>query len=117
MTENLTCNKYDNHPTIMFVQLLGGKWKICILGTLLNGTTRFGELLRILSPVTRRMLVNQLRELELDGLVARKVYAQVPPKVEYSLTPLGLELKPILRMLEEWGKHYLEVAGDKQVDG
>jgi DNA-binding HxlR family transcriptional regulator len=110
MENNAICDKYDNHPTIMFVQLLGGKWKICILGTLLNGTTRFGELMRILHPVTRRMLVNQLRELELDGLVARKVYAQVPPKVEYSLTQLGQELRPILTLLEDWGKHYLEVT-------
>jgi len=113
MEEKVTCDKYDDHPTIMFVQLLGGKWKICILGTLLKGTTRFGELLRILEPVTRRMLVNQLRELEVDGLVERKVYAQVPPKVEYSLTPLGQELGPILRLLEDWGKHYLEVTSNK----
>ncbi len=85
------------------VSLIDGKWKCVILFHLLRGTARFNELRRRLPGVTQRMLTNQLRELEADGLITRTVYAQVPPKVEYSLSPLGHSLEPVLASLKAWG--------------
>lgn len=85
------------------VGLIDGKWKSVILFHLLDRTLRFGELSRILASVTPRMLTNQLRELEEDGLVVRTVYPQVPPKVEYSLSPLGRTMEPVLLALKAWG--------------
>lgn len=90
------------------LRILGGKWKLSILCALLDGTKRFSELRRLNSGITQRMLTNQLRELEIDLVVSRKVYAEVPPKVEYSLTEIGKKLQPILQQLEEWGQIYLE---------
>ena len=87
-------------------EVLGGKWKLVILRHLLTGTKRFGELRRMLPGVTPRMLTRQLRELETDGLVRRTVYAQVPPKVEYAVTPIGASLREITDRLERWGHWY-----------
>ncbi|MFZ2868649.1 winged helix-turn-helix transcriptional regulator [Zavarzinia sp.] len=85
------------------IGLIDGKWKSVILFHLLDGTMRFNEIRRTIANVTPRMLTNQLRELEDDGLILRKVYAQVPPKVEYSLSPLGRSMQPILAALKIWG--------------
>ena len=85
------------------ISLIDGKWRCVILCHLLEGTTRFSEISRKVSGVTHRTLTNQLRELEEDGLIERKVYAQVPPKVEYSISPLGRSLEPILAALKSWG--------------
>jgi DNA-binding HxlR family transcriptional regulator len=85
------------------ISLIDGKWKCIILFHLLSGTVRFNEIRRRVPGVTQRMLTNQLRELEADGLIVRKVYAQVPPKVEYSLSPLGWSLEPVLLSLKTWG--------------
>ncbi len=93
-------------PIETTLDVLGGKWKGMVLHRLLHGTLRFNELRRLLPHVTQRMLTRQLRELERDGIIRRKVYAEVPPKVEYSLTPFGLSLKPILLMMENWGQQY-----------
>ncbi|WP_082653293.1 helix-turn-helix domain-containing protein [Aureimonas sp. AU22] len=93
------------------VGLIDGKWKSVVLFHLLSGTLRFGELRRQIPTVTPRMLTNQLRELEEDGLVERKVYAQVPPKVEYSLSPLGRTMEPILLALKGWGDANLGLYG------
>jgi DNA-binding HxlR family transcriptional regulator len=92
------------------VALIGGKWKTVALYHLMDGPHRFSELQRKLAGVTQRMLTLQLRELEADGLVHRKVYAQVPPKVEYSLTELGRTLEPIVRAMLEWGEAYQQLA-------
>jgi len=92
------------------VSLIDGKWKCVILWHLLNdGTQRFNELRRRVPGATQRTLTNQLRELEEDGLVHREVYAQVPPKVEYSLTEMGDSLSPILLALREWGDQHLKL--------
>ncbi len=88
------------------MEVIGGKWKLVILRHLLAGTKRFGELRRAMPGVTPRMLTRQLRELEIDGLVLRTVYPQVPPKVEYSLTEIGASLRDIADRLEEWGRWY-----------
>ncbi|RKT54433.1 type I polyketide synthase [Saccharothrix australiensis] len=86
--------------------VLGGIWKLSILKYLFRGTLRFGELNRMMPDITPRMLTRQLRELEEDGLVRRTVYREVPPKVEYSLTEVGLSLKDLAEQLEEWGNWY-----------
>ncbi|MGI8646801.1 MAG: transcriptional regulator [Acidimicrobiales bacterium] len=88
------------------MEVLGGKWKLVILRHLLLGTQRFGELHRTMSGITPRMLTRQLRELETDGLVLRTVYAQVPPKVEYSVTEIGESLHDIADRLQAWGRWY-----------
>ncbi len=94
------------------VSLIGGKWKSIILWHLhADGTLRFSELRRRIPNVTQRTMTNQLRELEQDGLVHRKVYPQVPPKVEYSLTELGRGLVPILEALKHWGDANLDRFG------
>ena len=85
------------------ISLIDGKWKCVILFHLLDGTRRFNELRRHVPGATQRTLTNQLRELETDGLIIRKVYAEVPPKVEYSISELGRSLSPILAALKHWG--------------
>jgi DNA-binding HxlR family transcriptional regulator len=90
-------------PVEVTLQVLGGRWKMLILRELCKGTWRFNELQRALPGVTQKMLTQQLREMEADGIVHRKVYAQVPPKVEYSLTPLGKSLETVLKAMHEWG--------------
>lgn len=94
-------------PVEACVEVVGGKWKGVILFHLLGGTKRFNELLRLIPGVTQRMLTRQLRELEDDRVVERKIYAEVPPKVEYSLTEFGRTLEPVLRTLQVWGSQYL----------
>ena len=91
------------------LQFIDGKWKGVILWHLLAETLRFNQLRRLLPSVTQRMLTNQLRELEQDGLVTRRVYAEIPPKVEYSLTKRGKTLEPVLLALKAWGDKYGEV--------
>lgn len=95
------------------LQVMGGKWKPIIIYQLaIEGVMRFGELRRSVNGITERMLTRQLRELEKDGLIHRKVYRQVPPKVEYSLLPLGAKLIPILQEMREWGVAYEHHVGD-----
>ncbi len=93
------------------LDVIGGKWKGVALYHLLEGTKRFSQLKRDVGDVSQRMLTKQLRELETDGLIARKVYAVVPPKVEYSLTPKGETLRPLLEFLRIWGKTHVEKTG------
>ena len=88
--------------------VVGGKWKASILWHLAQETMRFSDLQRQFSDTTRKMLTQQLRELETDGLVHREVYPQVPPKVEYSLTDEGRSIYPILEKMCEWGQMYLK---------
>ncbi|WP_084143359.1 winged helix-turn-helix transcriptional regulator [Methylocapsa acidiphila] len=103
-------SRYDTTPGCAVeatLEVIGGKWKGVLLYHLLNGTLRFGELRRLVPDVTQRMLTQQLRELERDGVIERKVYAQVPPRVDYSLTKFGRTLEPIVLMMRDWGKTYL----------
>lgn len=91
------------------MDLIGGKWKPIIIWHLgSKGTKRFNELKKLIPKITQKMLTQQLRELESDKLIIRKVYPQVPPKVEYSLAELGESLMPILRMMSNWGEVYYE---------
>jgi len=91
------------------IQIIGGRWKVLIIRELLLGVKRFGELQRALPGVTQKMLTQQLREMEQDGIVHREVYPEIPPKVEYSLTSLGESLQPILNAMHEWGAKHLSV--------
>jgi DNA-binding HxlR family transcriptional regulator len=100
----------DACPVTATLDAIGGKWKPLIVYYLLQGTCRFGELRRHIPTVTQQMLTLQLRELERDGLVHREVYAEVPPKVEYSLTALGASLEPVVTTMTDWGRHYLARA-------
>src|ERR1700709_2917298 len=95
-------------PVEATLDLMDGKWKAVILYHLLNDTVRFNELRRRLSRITQRMLTRQLRELEANGLIHREIYAEVPLRVEYSLTTLGRSLEPVIRSLWSWGNSYLE---------
>ncbi len=85
------------------VNMIGGKWKLRIIYVLaFHDTLRYGELKRLLTPITHKMLSTQLKELEKDGLVNRKEYQQIPPKVEYSLTPMGRDLKSVVKEIHNW---------------
>jgi DNA-binding HxlR family transcriptional regulator len=88
------------------IQLMGGRWKLLILMRLENGKQRFGELNKQIPNITERMLTLQLRELEQDGLITRKVHAEVPPRVEYEMTGIGRDLLPICSELHAWGTKY-----------
>ncbi|MDO4275231.1 MAG: helix-turn-helix domain-containing protein [Eubacteriales bacterium] len=95
-------------PVEATIQLIGGKYKAVILWHLMNQTLRYSELHRLMPKATDKMLAQQLRELEKDGLIYRKVYPVVPPKTEYSLTDFGKSLAPILDEMCSWGEQYLE---------
>jgi DNA-binding HxlR family transcriptional regulator len=102
-------NKVFECPIVLFLDLIGGKWKSLILWYLKDGTKRYGELRKTLKDVTPKMLTQQLRELEDDGIISRKVYAEVPPKVEYSLTEIGESIIKVIWEMREWGgKYYVE---------
>jgi DNA-binding HxlR family transcriptional regulator len=113
-------SRYDSTPGCAVeatLEVIGGKWKGVLLYHLLNGTLRFGELRRLVPDVTQRMLTQQLRELERDGVIERKVYAQVPPRVDYSLTKFGKTLEPIVLMMRNWGETYLKDHPPAQKSG
>ena len=93
-------------PVETTLTLIGDKWKVLILRDLMPGTKRFGELKKSVGNVSQKVLTAQLRAMEESGLVKRKVYAEVPPRVEYSLTELGKSLKPILDSMQAWGEEY-----------
>ncbi|MEM6252813.1 MAG: helix-turn-helix domain-containing protein [Cyanobacteria bacterium P01_D01_bin.156] len=95
-------------PVEATLHVIGGKWKGVILYHLLSETSRFNELRRLMPDITQRMLTKQLRELEAENLISRKVYAEVPPKVEYSITEYGKTLEPIICALRTWGLQHLE---------
>ncbi len=100
-------NRSPGCPVEGALDVIGGKWKGVVMYHLLDGTKRFNELRRMMPGVTQRMLTRQLRELEADGLVHRKVYAEVPPRVEYSLTAKGETLRDIILALKDWGEAHV----------
>lgn len=105
--ENIpTVEKLPACPVETTLTLISDKWKVLILRDLLLGTKRFGELRKSIGHVSQKVLTAQLRQMEQSGLVNRKVYAEVPPKVEYSLTDVGYSLKPILDAMWTWGEEY-----------
>ena len=108
MSDNL--KELPDCPVETTLTLIGDKWKVLILRDLLPGTKRFGELKISIGSVSQKVLTAQLRDMEQSGLVNRKVYAEVPPRVEYSLTELGKSLQPILDAMSNWGEGYKEKA-------
>ena len=93
-------------PVATTVQIIGNKWKLLILRNLLSRPWRFNELRKDLNGISQKVLTESLRSMESDGIIIRTVYAEVPPRVEYSLSPLGETLRPILDTMCEWGKEY-----------
>lgn len=106
MNEQKIVQELPACPVETTLTLIGDKWKVLILRDLLTGTKRFGELKKSIGCVSQKVLTAQLRDMEAKGLVNRKVYAEVPPRVEYSLTELGQSLKPILDAMWNWGEDY-----------
>ncbi|MDB5106853.1 MAG: HxlR family transcriptional regulator [Fibrobacteres bacterium] len=104
-------------PVTTALSVIGGKWKVIILWHLKEGgVKRFGELQRLVSGISQKMLTQELRDLEESGLVSRKVYPVVPPKVEYSLTETGWSLKPVLEQLCDWGTEYRKTRGESVLE-
>lgn len=106
--DNLEDLKVEKCPVETALDILAGKWKILILWYLRSETKRFNELQKLLPRTTQKMLIQKLRELEVDGIIHREVYPVVPPKVEYSLTKYGETLKPIIKQLYLWGEIHKE---------
>ena len=102
---NLTC------PVRTTLNVLGGKWKLLILSYLLHEPRRYGELRRLMPEITEKMLIQELRELETDGIVARTVHQTVPPRVDYALTEQGQRVQPLFGELVGWGRQYLGREG------
>ena len=93
-------------PVETTLSLIGDKWKVLILRDLMPGTKRFGELKKSIGSVSQKVLTAQLRDMEANGLISRKVYAEVPPRVEYSLSELGESMRPVIKAMEQWGIDY-----------
>lgn len=96
-------------PVATTVNLIGNKWKLLILRDILTGPKRFGELQRSLDGISQKVLTDNLRSMESDGILIRKVFPEVPPHVEYSLSELGNTIRPIIKEMEKWGMDYKEV--------
>lgn len=103
-----------NCPAEVTLTVIGGRWKVLLLYHLFQGVKRFSELQRAVVGITQKMLTQQLREMERDGLVHREVYPEVPPKVEYSLTPLGMTLEPVVGAMCQWGERYRDGKLEQQ---
>ena len=106
--EKITCSAKELPacPVETTLTLISDKWKVLILRDLLQGTKRFGELKKSIGHVSQKVLTSQLRQMEESGLLTRKVYAEVPPRVEYTLTEVGYSLKPIMDTMWAWGEEY-----------
>lgn len=100
-------------PVETTLMLISDRWKVLIIRDLLEGTKRFGELKKSIGSISQKVLTANLRAMEESGLLTRKVYAQVPPKVEYTLTETGYSLKPVLDTMKEWGMNYKKLADKK----
>jgi DNA-binding HxlR family transcriptional regulator len=110
MENKMGTNGSHKCPVAITLDIIGGKWKPLILYYLLQGEKRFNELKRLLPDISQRMLTLQLRELENNGIVNRVVYAEIPPRVEYSLTEAGKSLEPVLLTMLNWGNNFVEKA-------
>lgn len=103
-------------PVETTLMLISDRWKVLIIRDLLNGTKRFGELKRSVGNISQKVLTANLRAMEESGLLTRKVYPEVPPRVEYTLTETGYSLKPILDAMKEWGTNYKNSVGDREAE-
>ena len=103
-------------PVETTLMLISDRWKVLIIRDLLDGTKRFGELKRSVGNISQKVLTANLRAMEETGLLTRKVYPEVPPRVEYTLTETGYSLKPILDAMKEWGTNYKNSVGDREAE-
>lgn len=103
-------------PVETTLMLISDRWKVLIIRDLLDGTKRFGELKRSVGNISQKVLTANLRAMEESGLLTRKVYPEVPPRVEYTLTETGYSLKPILNAMKEWGTNYKNSVGDREAE-
>lgn len=101
-----------NCPVETTLMLIGDKWKVLILRDLISGTKRFGELKKSIGTISQKVLTAQLRDMEEKGLLTRTVYAEVPPRVEYTLTQTGQSLKPVLDAMRKWGEQYKAIVAN-----
>jgi DNA-binding HxlR family transcriptional regulator len=102
-------------PVATTVQLIGNKWKLLIIRNLLVRPWRFGELQKSLDGISQKVLSESLRSMEADGIITRTVYPEVPPRVEYALSPLGESMRPILASMQEWGENYKALMNSREV--
>lgn len=102
-------DQLDGCPVELTLSMIGDKWKVLIIRDLMDGTKRFGELKKSINGISQKVLTSNLRSMEESGLVHRKVYAEVPPKVEYTLTDLGMSLSPVLEVMAKWGIEYKQM--------
>jgi DNA-binding HxlR family transcriptional regulator len=110
-------NVYDqNCPPRLALDRIADKWTVLIVGRLATGTRRFGELRREITGISPKVLTQKLRELERDGIITRKIYASIPPKVEYNLTPLGQTLIGLLDFIRVWAESHIEAVIDAQAE-
>lgn len=116
-TKGLKWNVYDQDcPTRLALDRIADKWTVLIVGSLAMGTRRFGELRREITGISPKVLTQKLRELERDGIITRKIYATIPPKVEYRLTPLGQTLIGLLDSIRVWAESHIEAVLEAQVE-
>ena len=110
----LTKEELPECPVATTVQLIGNKWKLLILRNLLDRPWRFNELLRSIPGISQKVLTDNLRALEKDGIITRTVFPEVPPRVEYALSELGNSLRPILQAMRAWGVHYQQLVREEE---
>jgi DNA-binding HxlR family transcriptional regulator len=108
MIEKISYENIEHCPVTTTMEIIGGKWKILILYLISNDINRFGKMSMMLRNISKQMLTSQLRELEEDGVLERKIYAEIPPRVEYFLTAKGQSLLPVITMMKDWGLNYLK---------
>lgn len=104
---NKSLNDLENCPVTATMEVIGGKWKLLILHLINNDIRRFGKMSMMLKDISKQMLTTQLRELESDGIIVRTIYAEIPPRVEYALSPKGIALLNVVDSLKEWGLKYV----------
>lgn len=110
----LTKEELPACPVATTVQIIGNKWKLLILRNLLERPWRFNELHRSLKGISQKVLTDSLRSMEKDGIITRTAYPEVPPRVEYALSPLGESMRPILNSMEQWGASYQSMVNHKE---
>lgn len=105
--DKVTTENVLNCPVTATMEVIGGKWKILILYLIFNDINRFGKMSMVLKDISKQMLTTQLRELENDGIIERKIYPEIPPRVEYFVTDKGRSLRPIIELMRDWGNTHL----------
>ena len=111
--DRVTMGNVQNCPVTATMQVIGGKWKILILYLIFNDINRFGKMGMMLKGISKQMLTSQLRELENDGIIERRIYPEIPPRVEYFLTVKGRSLEPVISQMRDWGnEHHFNIPGN-----